>query len=237
MIWFIQPMKEETLTYTPGTSFRPHPNPQETRPEEISLITIFKVILLKANLWAHGSRNPRRLTDPRHHPVDQYSEGWSFQRSFERECHTKGWEIFYGTWQYVNILMKFDMICVIYCITWQASWPLMPPAQKLDAGRMKIFSVTVLIFLTHSLSFTIGTRASRIRRGIGPAERKTLKRCRDFVENRKRLLFFRLQGGGRGGRWRVKVASVSDQPPFSSLCPDMTPATCVWLDRLQRTRQ
>ena len=40
---------------------------------------------------------------------------------------------------------------------------------------MKIFSVTVLIFLTHSLSFTMGTRASRILRGMGPAERNTLK--------------------------------------------------------------
>ena len=105
----------------------------------------------------------------------------------------------------------------------------MPPAQKLDAGRMKIFSVTVLIFLTHSLSFTIGTRASRIRRGIGPAEKENVeKMSRHFVENRKRLLFFRLQWG-RGGRWRVKVASVSDQPPLFLFCPDMTPAACGWI--------
>ena len=34
---------------------------------------------------------------------------------------------------------------------------------------MKIFSVTVLIFLTHSLSLTMGTLASRIFSGIGPA--------------------------------------------------------------------
>ena len=55
-------------------------------------------------------------------------------------------------------------------ITWQASSPFSPPAQKLEAGRMNIFSVTLLIFLTHSLSFTIGTRASRILRGMGPAK-------------------------------------------------------------------
>ena len=60
-------------------------------------------------------------------------------------------------------------------VTWHASWPLSPPAQKLDAGKMKIFSVTVLIFLTHSLSFTIGTRASRILRGMGPAENLDIK--------------------------------------------------------------
>ena len=32
MIWFIQPIKEEIFTYTPGTSFRPQPNPQDTNP-------------------------------------------------------------------------------------------------------------------------------------------------------------------------------------------------------------
>ena len=53
--------------------------------------------------------------------------------------------------------------------TWHASSPFSPPAQKLEAGRMNIFSVTLLIFLTHSLSLTIGTRASLILRGIGPA--------------------------------------------------------------------
>ena len=93
---------------------------------------------------------------------------------------------------------------------------------------MKIFSVTVLIFLTHSLSFTIGTRASRIRRGIGPAERKTLKRCRDFVENRKRLLFFRLQWEG----WEVEGESgFSLRPAALFLClpRDMTPAACGWI--------
>ena len=37
---------------------------------------------------------------------------------------------------------------------------------------MKIFSVTALIFLTHSLSFTTGTWASRTRSGMGPAEKK-----------------------------------------------------------------
>ena len=35
---------------------------------------------------------------------------------------------------------------------------------------MNIFSVTALIFRTHSLSLTIGTLASLIRRGMGPAE-------------------------------------------------------------------
>ena len=56
--------------------------------------------------------------------------------------------------------------------TWQASCPFSPPAQKLLAGRMKIFSVTELIFRTHSLSLTIGTRASRIRSGMGPAKQR-----------------------------------------------------------------
>jgi hypothetical protein len=37
---------------------------------------------------------------------------------------------------------------------------------------MKIFSVTVLILRTHSLSFTIGTDASRTRNGIGPPGKK-----------------------------------------------------------------
>ena len=54
-------------------------------------------------------------------------------------------------------------------LTWHASCPSSPPAQKLDAGRMKIFSVTALILRTHSLSFTTGTLASRTRSGIGPA--------------------------------------------------------------------
>ena len=55
------------------------------------------------------------------------------------------------------------------CITWQASLPASPPAQKLDAGMMKIFSVTALICRTNSPSLTIGTSASRTRNGIGPA--------------------------------------------------------------------
>ena len=58
--------------------------------------------------------------------------------------------------------------------TWQASCPASPPAQKLLAGRMKIFSVTVLIFLTHSLSLTMGTLASRILSGMGPAKNTVL---------------------------------------------------------------
>ena len=32
MIWLIQPMNEEILTYTPGTSFRPQPKPHDTNP-------------------------------------------------------------------------------------------------------------------------------------------------------------------------------------------------------------
>ena len=56
--------------------------------------------------------------------------------------------------------------------TWQASWPSSPPAQKLLAGRINIFSVTALIFLTHSLSLTIGICASRTLNGIGPAKVK-----------------------------------------------------------------
>ncbi len=32
IIWLIQPMKEEILTYTPGTSLRPQPKPQLTKP-------------------------------------------------------------------------------------------------------------------------------------------------------------------------------------------------------------
>ena len=82
---------------------------------------------------------------------------------------------------------------------------------------MKIFSVTVLIFLTHSLSFTIGTRASRILRGMGPAERNTLKRGKIQVF----LPAAVGQGGVGGGRRRVKVAPVSVQPtPFPPLAPD-----------------
>ena len=74
---------------------------------------------------------------------------------------------------------------------------------------MKIFSVTLLIFLTHSLSFTMGTRASRILRGMGPAERNTLKTGKSFSSQ---------QGGVGGGRQMVKVAPVSVQPtPFPSL--------------------
>ena len=58
-------------------------------------------------------------------------------------------------------------------LTWHASCPFSPPAQKEDAGSMNIFSVTALIFLTHSLSDTTGISASRTRSGIGPSvERK-----------------------------------------------------------------
>ena len=32
MIWLIQPMKDATLTYTPGTSCLPQPKPQDTKP-------------------------------------------------------------------------------------------------------------------------------------------------------------------------------------------------------------
>ena len=49
---------------------------------------------------------------------------------------------------------------------------------------MKIFSVTVLIFLTHSLSLTMGTRASLILSGMGPAENinnKTFLLVRNFL--------------------------------------------------------
>ena len=52
--------------------------------------------------------------------------------------------------------------------TWQASLPASPPAQKLDAGRMNIFSVTAFIFLTHSVSLTTGSSASLTLRGMGP---------------------------------------------------------------------
>ena len=60
----------------------------------------------------------------------------------------------------------------IVLVTWHASCASSPPAQKLEAGRMKIFSVTALIFRTHWLSFTIGTSASRTRRGMGPAVKR-----------------------------------------------------------------
>lgn len=56
--------------------------------------------------------------------------------------------------------------------TWHASLPASPPAQKLLAGNMNIFSVTAFILRMHSASLTIGNSASRTRRGIGPAERK-----------------------------------------------------------------
>ena len=69
----------------------------------------------------------------------------------------------------VHLIKSIQLLKKKKIFTWQASWPFSPPAQKLLAGRIKIFSVTLLIFLTHSLSLTIGTRASRIRRGIGPA--------------------------------------------------------------------
>ena len=32
IIWLIQPINDETLTYTPGTSILPHPKPQDTNP-------------------------------------------------------------------------------------------------------------------------------------------------------------------------------------------------------------
>lgn len=53
--------------------------------------------------------------------------------------------------------------------TWHASFPCSPPAQKLLAGKIKIFSVTAFTFLMHSASLTMGISASRTRRGIGPA--------------------------------------------------------------------
>lgn len=56
--------------------------------------------------------------------------------------------------------------------TWQASFPSSPPAQKLLAGKMKIFSVTAFTFLIHSASLTIGISASRTRNGIGPAAKE-----------------------------------------------------------------
>uniref|UniRef100_A0A1A9ZKC7 Uncharacterized protein n=1 Tax=Glossina pallidipes TaxID=7398 RepID=A0A1A9ZKC7_GLOPL len=55
---------------------------------------------------------------------------------------------------------------------WQASLPSSPPAQKLLAGKIKIFSVTALTLRMHSVSLTIGISASRIRSGIGPANSK-----------------------------------------------------------------
>lgn len=56
--------------------------------------------------------------------------------------------------------------------TWHASLPASPPAQKLLAGNMKIFSVTAFILRIHSASLTIGNSASRTRSGIGPAEKR-----------------------------------------------------------------
>lgn len=55
-------------------------------------------------------------------------------------------------------------------LTWQASLPSSPPAQKLLAGRINIFSVTALTFRMHSASLTIGISASRTFKGIGPAK-------------------------------------------------------------------
>lgn len=54
-------------------------------------------------------------------------------------------------------------------LTWHASFPGSPPAQKELAGSMKIFSVTAFTLRMHSASLTIGSSASRTRRGIGPA--------------------------------------------------------------------
>lgn len=63
------------------------------------------------------------------------------------------------------------MMTFLMSQTWQASFPSSPPAQKLLAGSINIFSVTALIFLIHSASLTIGISASRTLRGIGPAEK------------------------------------------------------------------
>lgn len=54
-------------------------------------------------------------------------------------------------------------------LTWHASFPASPPAQKLLAGSMNIFSVTAFILRMHSASLTTGISASLIRKGIGPA--------------------------------------------------------------------
>lgn len=53
-------------------------------------------------------------------------------------------------------------------IPWHASFLNSPPAQKLEIGRTKGFSVTAFTFLMHSPSETMGSSACRTRRGIGP---------------------------------------------------------------------
>lgn len=70
------------------------------------------------------------------------------------------------TMQYYNILSARP---VAVQLTWQASFPASPPAQKLLAGSINIFSVTAFILRMHSVSLTTGISASRIRNGIGPA--------------------------------------------------------------------
>lgn len=68
---------------------------------------------------------------------------------------------------------KYEIFGLDLIITWHASFPSSPPAQKLLAGKIKIFSVTAFTFLIHSASLTIGISASRTRNGIGPAKKRT----------------------------------------------------------------
>lgn len=71
--------------------------------------------------------------------------------------------------------------------TWQASFPGSPPAQKLLAGRMNIFSVTALTCRMHSASLTMGISASRTRNGIGPAAKEFEKRSKNIEQKRNSL--------------------------------------------------
>ena len=67
------------------------------------------------------------------------------------------------------------------CVTWQASLPSSPPAQKLEAGKINSFSVTAFIFAVQSWSSTTGTWAALTFNAIGPAVDK--RKCFDDSEH------------------------------------------------------
>ncbi len=105
-----------------------------------------------------------------------------------------------------SLFIYFDYIksnILTMTFTWHASWPSSPPAQKLLAGRMNIFSVTALIFLTHSLSLTTGTWASLTRSGIGPAGEERTNQL-DYI-----LGFHIVQEVNRLGEYRKQIGSNS----------------------------
>ena len=64
-------------------------------------------------------------------------------------------------------------------LTWHASWPSSPPAQKLEDGRTNTFSVTELMRLMQSSSATIGSSAALTRSGIVPSAAARKKHVRE----------------------------------------------------------